>query len=201
MKLTRIALMFLAWSVWPCLTARATSVLAPAFPELVAESALIARVEVAAVTCAWVEAPGHGRVIKTFVRFNVRKVLKGSADATLELSFLGGEVDGQGMRVQGMPEFRVGQHDLLFVGDRGGVRACPLVGLMHGRYRVVTDPATGRDTVARNDRIPLESVHDVQLPQDGNVLVNRTKSITRALSLADFEQSVSTAVAGAASSR
>ncbi len=187
----------IAVSLLPVL--RATTVLAPAFSELVAESKVIARVEVRTVRPAWVETP-QGRVIKTFVTFRILRLVKGtqSTPPELTLPFLGGELDGQGMRVEGMPRFTVGQTDILFISDATGAHFSPLVGLMHGRYRVLTDPATARAYLTRNDGTPLESEADVQLPQSATSPANRLKSIARALSPEAFETIISTESARAA---
>lgn len=178
----------------------ATSVVAPTFPELVAESQLIARVEVTAIQPAWVET-SQGRKIKTFVTFTVLRSLKGQPPATITVPFLGGELDGQGLRVEGMPRFEIGQTDIIFISDLSGVRFSPLVGLMHGRYRVLTDEATQRSYVARDDGVPLESETDVQLPQSATSPANRLKSASRALSPDAFEALVVTEAAHSAATR
>jgi hypothetical protein len=185
----RAFLLLFALSVLPSRTAFATSVIAPSFAELVAEADSIVRARVIAVRAAWVDNP-QGRVIKTFVTFETLRQLKGPTAPGFTLSFLGGELDGQAMRVAGMPRFEVGQRELLFV-TAGSVQLCPLVGLMHGRYRVKEDPASGREYLARNDGVPLTSEHDVQLPQDLNPLATRTKSVAAALSPDFFEQRIS----------
>ncbi|MBL9208838.1 MAG: hypothetical protein JNL92_00120 [Opitutaceae bacterium] len=166
----------------------ATSVTPPTFAELVDESQLIVRARVQAVRAAWVDSP-QGRVIKTYVTLSVLKPLKGSAPAELTLQLLGGELDGHGMHVAGMPRFQVGQAEILFISGNG-VRFCPLVGMMHGRYRIVTDPATAREYVTRNDGLPLESEHDVQLPQPANPLAFRLKQPATALTPLAFEQRI-----------
>lgn len=167
---------------------RATSVTPPTFAELVAESQLIVRARVQSVRADWVDSP-QGRVIKTFVTLAVLKPLKGQAPAELTLQLLGGEIDGHGMQVAGMPRFQPGQLEFLFISGNG-VRFCPLVGLMHGRYRVLADPATGRDYVARNDGVPLASEHDVQLPQPGPALALPFKRPAEALTPLAFEQAI-----------
>ena len=167
----------------------ATTVVAPSFPELVAEADTIVRARVVEVRAAWADTP-QGRIIKTFVTFAVEKQLKGrGAGAQLTLSFLGGDLDGESMRVEGMPRFTAGQREILFVSGNG-TRFCPLVAMMHGRYHVLTDPATSRDYIARNDGVPLVSEGDVQLPQPGNVLERRTKTVSAALSPAAFESRI-----------
>ena len=201
-RLRRLALLplFSLLVFTPVAALRATTVIAPTFNELVAESEVIARVEVTAVRPAWVESP-QGRIIKTFVTFRVVRALKGTPTADLTLPFLGGELDGETMRVSGMPRFTVGQKDIVFLSDTRGVQFSPLVGLMHGRYRVQTDAATSRDYIARDDGAPLESEADVQLPQAANSPANRLKSVARALSPADFESRISAEVARSVTAR
>ena len=170
----------------------ATSVIAPSFAELVDEAQTIVRGKVIAVRCAWADSP-QGRLIKTYVTFAVEKRLKGSAPDELVLQFLGGEVDGEGMTVQGMPRFTVGQAEILFVAGNG-VRFCPLVGMMHGRYRVMTDATSARDYMARDDGVPLEHESDVQLPQ-GTAAASRPKRRAAALTPAAFEERITAEVA------
>jgi hypothetical protein len=165
---------------------RATSVVAPNFPALVAEAESIVRAQVVDVHAAWVDTP-QGRVIKTFVTFAVQRRLKGAAPDRVTLPFLGGELDGQGMRVEGMPRFTVGEREFLFIAANGAARFCPLVALMHGRYRVLTDAQSGREYIARDDRVPLTSADDVQLPQTASTLEARLKSPAAALSPDAFE--------------
>lgn len=186
LRLTALALLL---PIVPFGALRATTVVAPSFPELVAESTVIARVEVTAVRAAWVDSL-QGRVIKTYVTFSVLKALKGDPAPTLTLPFLGGELAGESMRIEGMPRFTVGQTDILFLSDLTGARFSPLVGLMHGRYRVLTDATTARTYVARNDGAPLESESDVQLAQPASSAALRMKSAARALTPEDFEARV-----------
>ena len=200
LSLPRLALALILPLLTPDL--RATSVVAPTFPELVAEAQVIARVEVTEIRPAWVEST-QGRVIKTFVTFAVLKSLKGNPGATITVPFLGGELDGQGLRVEGMPRFTVGQTEILFFSELTGARFSPLVGLMHGRYRVLTDAASARRYVARNDGTPLESENDVQLPQSQSSASpsNRLKSVSRALSPEAFEALVTAETARTALAR
>jgi hypothetical protein len=129
-------------------------------------------------------------VIKTYVTFAVLKRLKGTAPEELTLQFLGGEIDGQSMTVSGMPQFRVGQTEIIFVAGNG-VRFCPLIGMMHGRYHVQTEAGASREFVARDDGVPLESENDVQLPQGAGSPGNRFKHAANALSPESFEQKIS----------
>ena len=86
-------------------------------------------------------ASGRARLIVTDVTFDVLRVIKGSAGLRTQLTFLGGRVGSEGLIVSGMPQFEIGDRDMLFVSDR--IAASPLVGFWQGRFRIVRDPATG----------------------------------------------------------
>lgn len=171
---------------------RATTVVPPTFSELVAEAQTIARAKVTARECRWAFSP-QGRVIKTYVTFTVLKTLKGEARETLTLEFLGGELDGEGMRVEGMPQFAPGDIEIVFV-TGNTLRFCPLVAMGHGRYRVLTDPATARRYVARDDRAPLTSEREVQLPQGESATISSAEKMSAALSPEAFEEKISAEV-------
>ncbi|MFM7751110.1 MAG: hypothetical protein ACKPB0_11940, partial [Opitutaceae bacterium] len=143
-------------------TLRAMSVIPPTFAELVAEADAIVRARVVSLQ-PYLDRTPAGEVVRTRVTFDVEATLKGRHQGGLTLEFLGGEVDGRGLRVPGMPTFAPGATELLFV-TRQGAGLCPLVAAAHGRYRVLTDRTTGREFIARNDSTPLASEHDVQLP-------------------------------------
>lgn len=90
-----------------------------------------------------VVAPGDRALPHTFVTFRIESLVKGSsADGnTITLRFLGGP-DGTGrvMTVAGLPQFRVGDRDVLFVKQEGD-KLCPIVDWEHGRMRIVRGDA------------------------------------------------------------
>ena len=47
----------------------------------------------------------------------------------------GGTVGEDSMGIADAPEFNVGDHDILFV-ENNGTQAIPLVGIMHGRFKL-----------------------------------------------------------------
>lgn len=171
----------------------ATSVIPPSFPELVAEAEAIYRGKVAAVEARRVARPDGGSVIKTFVTFMVERVLKGAARSDVTLEFLGGTVGEETLQVTGMPTFAVGQREFVFV-QKNGLQLCPLVGLMHGRYRVLQDEAAQRDYVARDNGAPLTTTAEVELPMTPLPAQIRTAraapTAAAALSPAEFEAQV-----------
>jgi hypothetical protein len=169
-------------------TARATTVVPPDFEELVAEADSIHRGRVTAVEARRVQSSTGASVIKTYVTFSVDRTLKGQPQKEIVLEFLGGTIGDETLEVGGMPHFTVGAREILFV-QKNGVQFCPLVRLTHGRYRVERDDASGRDYVARENRVPLTDVAEVQSPMreaaDG---ARATRSgVDRALSPDAFE--------------
>lgn len=185
------ALLFV--SGWASST-RALSVIAPTFPELVAEASAIVRGKVKGISSRKV-AGARSEVIKTFVTFEVSSALKGARNGEeVTLSFLGGQVGDERLEVPGMPAFNVGAEDYLFINAQSGI--CPLVGAMHGRYRLVTPQKAGRAYVSREDHAPLIHVSDVIKPMRESGAVNALGTATeRALSPEEFEQRVRAEIA------
>jgi hypothetical protein len=176
---------------------RATSVVPPSFPELVNEADAIYRGRVAAVESRRVERPDGSSVIKTFVTVAIDRVLKGAAQTEVVLEFLGGTIGSENLIVTGMPKFSLGTQEFVFV-QRNGMQFCPLVAVMHGRYRVLRDEATAREFIARDNGAPLTDVTEVQLPM--STLPAQIRAATavqaaqRALSPAAFEASIASEV-------
>ena len=160
-----------------------TTVIAPTFDELVlrAESVIVARV--VAVRSAWVNSRA-GRSIVSDVTVSIERTLKGPTYAERTFEFLGGTIGDDTLRVDGMPEFHVGDRDGLFIAEAGRP-ASPLVGFMYGRVRIIQDSRTGADVVRTHDGRPLASTAEV-----GNTRPPAFVAPLRTLSLADFERAV-----------
>ena len=139
--------------------ARATTVIAPGFTQMVSRAERIVTARVSSTRSDWAVRNGH-RCILTTVRFEVERTHKGSLDRILELEFLGGTVGTETMEVKGVPSFHVGERVLLFA-EKNGKQFCPLVGIYHGKLVVEHDPQTGADIVLRHNRQPIRSAEDV----------------------------------------
>jgi len=164
------------------------TVVAPTFAELVAESSTIVRGTVKEIKVQKVSG-ARGELIKTFVTFHVSSALKGAqVNEEVTLSFLGGQVGEERMEVPGMPSFNVGTEDYLFVSAKRGF--CPLVGTMHGRYRLVTPQKENRPYVAREDHTPLVRVSDVVLPMRSTERTAALSERSDALTPEEFERLV-----------
>ncbi|MDQ6809929.1 MAG: hypothetical protein M3Z64_10990 [Verrucomicrobiota bacterium] len=136
--------------------ATATTVIPPTFDDLVGRADVIFQGSVTNLKSQFV-GEGANRHIATFVTFKVDEQIKGSAGSDYTMQMMGGTVGQETMEVTDGPKFKVGDRDILFV-EHNGSQFIPLVGIMHGRFRVQKDQATGRDIVATNDGAPLADV-------------------------------------------
>jgi hypothetical protein len=135
-------------AVFALQSANATTVIPPSFDELVARAQVIFQGTVTDTQSQWAGEGGNRRIV-TYVTFKVDEPIKGDAGATYTLRMLGGTVDGETMEVSDSPKFKVGDRDIVFV-ENNGSQFIPLVGIMHGRYRVQQDKASGREFVVTN---------------------------------------------------
>ncbi len=168
----------------PC---EAMSVIPPSFSKLVHTADQIVRARAVAATSRWDPTPQGGQVINTYVQFQVLATLKGAVQESVTLRFLGGQVGNDGMVVPDMPTFDIGSTYILFIAGNGSA-FCPLVGIQHGSYRVVTDAATGAERIARANGSPLKSAGDVILPIEPSS--SGAASVEGALRRSGFENAI-----------
>jgi hypothetical protein len=160
----------------------ATSVIPPTFAELISQAE---RVIVAEVTD--VRSRRAGGDIVTEVTFRVDRTLKGEHRAVAVLEFPGGFVGDEAVEVTGMPRFRLGDRDILFIRD--SVRTIsPLVGFMHGRFRITFDPATGDQFVSQYNFQPFTT------QQLGGAAAAVRQAPQRAIPLGEFETQITSAL-------
>jgi hypothetical protein len=173
----RIALLGVAFAAGA--SAFAMSVQPPTFAELVDKANAIVDVTVESTRCQWDTTPTGDRVIHTYVDCRVHDVVKGTAGEHLELRFLGGSVGRDRLVIADMPKFEVGSEYVLFVAGNGEA-FCPLVHVMHGSYRVLTDATTGERRIARHNREPLHASADVSRPYSIETFAPDTSGMTAA---------------------
>lgn len=172
-------------------TASATSVRSLSFDEIAVQADLIVLVETASVRSDWQTSP-QGKHIVTIVTFKVERTLKGQPSQQLQLEFLGGNIGGLVMEVDGMPQFQAGDRDVLFVSPHRN-SVSPVVGLSQGRFRVERDRAAGTDRVLMSDRTPF-------VPASAGVnrfLSAPLASLVRPLTYSQFESLVAQTLARA----
>jgi len=113
--------------------AHATIVPAVGLDEMISDAELIVRGRVAEIEPRWSD---DRSTIYTYVTFSDVSVVQGQLFGPLTLRFEGGQIGGHRLEVDGMPSFRKGEEEILFI--RGnGVSASPVVGLFQGRFKVV----------------------------------------------------------------
>ncbi len=172
---------------------RATSVIPPSFPELVSEADGIYRGRVTDLQARRATAPDGTAIIKTYVTVAIDRILKGAARGEITLEFLGGTIGDESMVVTGTPKFNLGGLEYVFV-QRNGVQFCPLVAMGHGRYRVLRDPTSAREHLARDNGVPLTDLAEIAMPLNllpGPVRAASARSaVARALTPADFDASI-----------
>lgn len=180
------SIVFAAAVLFSFANARATTVIPPNFDELVSEAELIFQGTCTDIKSEWIGEGAEHRIV-TYVTFKVEDALKGVPGDSYTMRMLGGTVDGTTMEVSDAPKFKIGDRDILFV-QHNGQQFIPLVGIMHGRYRVQTDQATGREMLLTNHG---EAVSDVkQLGKDEHSAAAATTTTTNALTPADFKAAI-----------
>jgi len=168
----------------PC---EAMSVIPPSFSKLVHNADQIVRAQAVSSSSRWETTSQGGQVIFTYVQFQVLATLKGAAQGGITLRFLGGQVGNDGMVIPDMPTFAIGSTYILFVAGNGSA-FCPLVGIQHGSYQVVSDPATGAERIARANGSPLKAAGDVSLTIEAPA--TRALSLDGAITRSGFEGAI-----------
>jgi len=101
-----------------------------------AETVFVGRVETVGYQLSMPDTDGL-RLPFTVVTWRIDDGIKGVASATYSARFVGGPMaDGRFLSVSEIPEFEVGDHDLLFV-EGNGELGCPLVECAHGRVQIL----------------------------------------------------------------
>lgn len=171
---------------------QATTVIPPAFPDLVASSDYVIRGKVKSLTNEIRQRDGR-EVPFTLIEIAVSEVITGTPPEKVVLKMLGGKTsDGGELTVEGVPHFVVGDESIYFV-KNNGTNFYPLAGVMHGLYPVKRDKATGREYVARANGLPLSATAEIGLPlAEGAMAQELRKHIkaSDALSVAEFKQSI-----------
>jgi hypothetical protein len=151
------------------------------FETLVGDSSAIFRGEVVDVRSEWRQRRGE-QVIVTLVRFKVERVLKGSVSALQTIELLGGTIGETTMAVPGMPQFALGDRELLCL-ERDGT-LFPVLGVSQGRFRILTD-RSGRDRVVFNDGRPVGGVNQI-----GRAAIVMSSTPIAPMTLSGFESTI-----------
>jgi hypothetical protein len=180
MKLLRSFLVMLVLPL-SLATVRATTVIPPTFDQLVNEAEMIFEGTVTGTRSEWIGA-GAERHIVTYVTFKIEDSIKGTLGAEYTIRIFGGTVDGHTMEATDTPRFKVGDRDILFV-EHNGTQFVPLVGIMHGRFHVQQDDATGHERIAKDNGAQVSDTS--KLGKD-----EKAASSGKALSKAEFKAAI-----------
>ena len=167
---------------------RATSYLAVTFDDLVKQADVIFVGGVVDVR-SFALRTRSSTVIRTRVTFRVDYPVYGTTSIVEVFDFLGGEVDGIGMAVAGMPRFVVGDRRVVFAHRQGSIN--PIVGFTQGLLQVRRD-ATGVDRVLTLEGVPLTRTESI-----GSAPTPAPLTLSASMRLADFRDRVARAVAEA----
>ena len=130
-------------------TTRATTVIPPTFDRLVTDAETIFEGTVTALKSEWI-GEGNDRHIVTYVTFRIEDSIKGTLGTEYTIRMFGGTVDGHTMEATDTPRFKVGDRDILFV-ENNGKQFVPLVGIMHGRFRVKQDEVNAPESISKDN--------------------------------------------------
>jgi hypothetical protein len=170
--------------------ARATTIIAPDFEELVNSADYVVRASVKSVRSEWRRSTDDPQqaYIATLVELEVLEVISGQPPSPLVLDLVGGRVGDKELTVDGAPRFVVGQESILFVRGNGR-QIVPLVGMRHGHYPVRRDKRTGETQVMRSGGKLLYSEREIALPEAAARTIARDPQ-ARPLDAAEFSRRI-----------
>lgn len=180
---------FLTLALGLTASARATTYLSVTFQDLVSQADVIFVGHVADVR-PYTLRTRTGTLVKTRVTFQVDDPLYGTTSVVEVFDFLGGRVDGYGLAVEGMPQFAVGDREVVFARRRASIN--PIVGFTQGLLRIRSD-AGGVDRVFTLQGASLMRPESVGSPASGVLMAPESEAIT----LSDFRRRIVTALAEA----
>ena len=169
---------------------QATTVDPPAFATLVEQAEVIFSGEVIGVRSEWL-GQGAERQIVSHVSFKILKPMKGNPPANYVLTLLGGTIGEETMEIVGAPKFKKGDRSILFI-EHNGTQFIPLVGMMHGHYRITKDAPTGDEVLRKHDDTPLTGTEEIDRLHTKGPFRNAGAADPKAkpMKRADFESAI-----------
>ena len=165
----------------------ATTYLPVTFRDLVTQADVIFVGDVVDVR-AYTLRTRTGTLVKTRVTFRVDDAVYGTSSLVEVFDFLGGEADGYGLAVEGMPKFAVGDREVVFAHRKASIN--PIVGFTQGLLRVRRDTG-GVDRVFTFGGMSLRP-ESIGSPTSGLRMAPESS-----MTLSDFRSRIVTALAEA----
>ena len=184
-------------------TGRATTVLPMNLKDLTVNAELIF-----GGTVSDIRSEKQGNTIYTYVTFSNLQFVKGThVGPTIEVRLSGGSVADETIEVVGMPNFVLGERNLIFLAGNHRY-LCPIVGWEQGRFKIRWDGVSRREVVFDGANDPVTEISGNQIvkgrkarlargfpgvPDSGpaaSVDVQQQREEKRALSLGEFVSAV-----------
>ena len=127
--------------------------------------------------------------MKTRVTFRVDDAVYGTSSLVEVFDVLGGEAEGYGLAVEGMPKFAVGDREVVFAHRKASIN--PIVGFTQGVLRVRRDSG-GVDRVFTLEGISLLRPESIGSPTSGLRMAAESS-----MTLSDFRSRIVMALADA----
>ncbi|HEC31398.1 MAG TPA: hypothetical protein ENI41_02790 [Deltaproteobacteria bacterium] len=159
MRGIRLCLIFvLFFMIMGVLSAQATVLIPKDFRDLTKEADLVFIGIVTDITCEWSDA--SQRDIYTYVTFSNLEIVAGEHNEDqIVVRLSGGEIDNIKVEYAGVPEFEIGERDLIFL--KGNfTELCPIVGWIQGRFHVEFDQSARTEVILTNDFKPVGEISD-----------------------------------------
>jgi hypothetical protein len=169
----------LVGAAFAVVTTSATSLVPLSFDKICASAQSVFRGTVRSIES---RRDGDSGLIHTFTTFTVNEwIVGGDGRTETTLRMLGGRVEDEGLRVDGMPSFDVGKRYIIFTRE-GGRHVCPIVGWSQGCFRVVQPGDGESDSIRTYDHHPVLAVTSTRVVTTS--ASNRAK--TKPLSPSEF---------------
>ena len=139
---------------------RATTYETLTFDDLVRQADVIFVGDVVDVHAYAMQVRGR-TIVRTRVTFSVSDPIYGTRSLVEVFDFLGGEANGIGIAVEGMPRFNRGDRRVVFARRSPSIN--PIVGFTQGLLRVTRD-SNGVDRVLTSQGFPLARVESLPAP-------------------------------------
>jgi len=105
--------------------------------------------------------------IYTYVTFNDIEIVAGEyQDSELTVRFSGGEIWDFKVLYAGVPQFNLGERNLLFLSGNF-TEVCPIVGWIQGNFRIMYDQSVGAQVIHTDDGKPIAGI------QEGKIILSR----------------------------
>ncbi|MCK5683359.1 hypothetical protein KAJ27_04540 [bacterium] len=146
MKKLIVVFLFTISCVFPVINTNATVLLEKDFQDLAIEADIVFIGTVSDIYSEW-KGEQYKSKIHTYVTFSELEIISGNyKENTIVVRLAGGEIDDVRVQYSGVPEFRLGNRNLLFLS--GNYKAlCPISGWSQGIFHLVYDYDTGEESL------------------------------------------------------